>query len=69
MKTTLYLYGIEPTEFADMHYKEALEYKIECAKQLISSLYDDPFGSREDKRIDDIFEAIEFNERLLKELK
>jgi len=69
MKTTLYLYGIEPSEFADMHYNEALKYKVKCAKQLISSLYNEPFGHREDKRIDDIFEAIEFNERLLKELK
>jgi len=68
MKTTLYLYDIEPTEFANMPYKQALEYKIKCAKQLILTLYDEPFGSREDKRIDDIFEAIEFNEQLLKEI-
>lgn len=51
-----------------MKYKDALEYKIKCAKQLINTLYNEPLGSREDKRIDDIFEAIEFNEQLLKEI-
>jgi len=34
-----------------MPYKEALRYKIKCAKQLISSLYNEPFGHREDKRM------------------
>jgi len=69
MKTTEYLYGIEASKLIDMNYKEALEYKLKSAKQLISSLHKIEMGHRDEKRIDNVFDAIDFNDKLLRELK
>ena len=69
MKTTEYLYGIDANILTDMNYKEALNYKLKSAKQLISSLHKIEMGHRDEKRIDDVFDAIDFNDKLLMELK
>lgn len=69
MKTTEHLYGIEASILTNMPYKEALELKLKSATQLIRSLYDEEMGKRDDNRISDVFDAIDFTEKLLKELK
>ena len=69
MKTTEHLYGIESSILSEMPYKEALEFKLKSATQLIQSLYHVEMGKRDDNRIDEVFDAIDFTEKLLKELK
>jgi len=70
MKTTEYLYGIKPTEFAVLPYKKAIEFKVEAARQLLYKLlYDFHYEIRDDTRINKVHAAIKFNKELLKELK
>jgi len=69
MKTTQYLYDIDPSEFADMPYKDALAYKVEAGRKLISHLmYDFHYSERDDVRANKVHAAIKFNNQLLKEL-
>ena len=79
MKRTEYLYGISAKEFADMPYRDALKYKIQKAKELLRkvTLEADKYfreGANYDNmqqafyRQREILEAIQFNEKLLKEL-
>lgn len=69
MKTTQYLYGIEPEEFKDLNYVDALVYKIRAAHKLIHHLmYDFHYTTRDDIRAGKVHGAIKFNEGLLKEL-
>jgi len=69
MKTTQYLYGVSPTEFSDLPYSIALQYKIGKASILIEELYEVSHPIRDDIRIHDIHKAIKFNAKLLEELK
>lgn len=67
-KSTIYLYNLDPHVLADMPYKKALEYKIEAASILVSELLVPHYTVRDYVRITDVFNAIKFNESLLKEL-
>jgi hypothetical protein len=67
-KSTLYLYGIEPMEFEDMRYRDALEYRIAKAKELIGELQEVTFRERDDNRIRNCLKAIQHNEMLLGEI-
>ena len=68
-RTTQYLYGVKPSQFKDMQYKDALEFKLQSAKALIEMLHIPEFGSRDEERIREVFDAIELTEYLLNELK
>ena len=67
-KSTMYLYNLDPHVLADMPYKQALEYKIKAARILISELLIPHYMVRDCVRVEDVFNAIKFNESLLKEL-
>jgi len=67
MKTSEYLYGVEGKVFTDMKYKQALYYKMVKAREIIRELQKTPFCNRDDKRINDILKAIEFNRMLIEE--
>lgn len=69
MITTEELYGISPQTLASMNYKEALEYKIQGAKQLMIKLLEPNFMEQDMYKINKVAKAIKFNEQLLKELK
>ena len=62
------LYGISPQVLASMNYKEALEYKIKGAKQLMIKLLEPHFMEQDTHEIRKVGKAIKFNEELLKEL-
>jgi hypothetical protein len=78
MKTTRYLYDCEPQDFWDLPYGEALAYKHNKAKELLSTLedllceqlertsYDDTYKLRE--RIFYVTKAMMHTKRLLDEL-
>ena len=68
MKTTKYLYDIEPSTLISMNYEEAIRFKLHAAKELISKLVQVDYDLRDDQRVHDVFDAITFNENLLKEL-
>lgn len=68
MVTTEELYGISPQVLASMNYKEALEYKIQGAKQLMVKLLEPHFMEQDMHKITKVGKAIKFNEQLLKEL-
>ena len=69
MKTTQYLYGIEPSEFSDLNYVDAIVYKITAAHKLIHHLmYDFHYSDRDDERANKVHSAIKHNEGLLNEL-
>lgn len=67
-KSTMYLYNLDPRVLADMPYKQALEHKIEAASVLVSELLIPHYTIRDYVRVADVFNAIKFNESLLKEL-
>jgi len=47
--STEYLYGVEPKEFSDMIYKDAIKFKHEKAKEVYKTLYNiGPVKSEED---------------------
>ena len=66
--TTEYLYGCHLSLFADMPYRQAIEFKLEQAKALIYSLMQSDYTERDDARVKAVFKAIKFNESLLEEL-
>jgi len=68
MKTTTYLYDCEPSEFADMPYKKALQFKINKTKELVTKLLIIPYKKRDNYRVNHVLEAQSFNEKLIKEL-
>ena len=78
--STRYLYGIDPAEFADLPYREALQYRIDAGrrhldavtKELNRAFKDgatslDTFNALNYKQ-QLIIKAIEHNEALLEEL-
>ena len=67
MKTCNYLYGVEKAMWHGMTYDEAIKHKIELARQLIQSLNKVKMMNRDIVRITRATQAIEFNEKLLKE--
>ena len=68
MKSTRYLYDIEPSVIASMKYEDALRFKIECAKILTGKLLEPQYEIRDTNRLNDVISARKFNEALLKEL-
>ena len=68
-KTSKYLYGVTPKEFANLLYTEALYFKVECCDKLLKELTDVPFRDRDVYRVHKIMKARDFNEYLLSELK
>ena len=70
MKQSEWLYGknFKPKKLSYMFYREALVYKINCAKYLLEILFKEPYAVNND-RINDISKSIKFNEALLAECK
>jgi len=68
MKQATYLYGhtFDNEKLKGLLYIEALEYKIKSAKELIEELCEQPYAIN-NQRINDIANAIKFNERLIDE--
>lgn len=73
---TEYLYGVNPTHFIDMKYEEIIKEKIKLAKEHSKSLFkqqtDVPNSDiylEYEYWLNDVYRAIEHNEKLLKELK
>jgi len=64
----LYLYGADLKVLADMGYKEALLYKIELSKALVTRLLKAPPAFVNLSRISDSLNAQKFNQELLDEL-
>jgi hypothetical protein len=69
VKSTQYLYDINPKEFEQIPYAKAIEYKITKAKALLSKLVEPDYKNRNEVRINAVQSAIEWNKQLLKELK
>jgi hypothetical protein len=67
-KSTNYLYGVDPKTFMDLSYKEALNFKIDKAKELLGVLLEHGYMECDRYRVNYVYKAIKFNESLLKEL-
>lgn len=65
MKSTVYLYNVEPSELSEMKYKDALEYKVKNGKILYNELW---FSDRDPKRKFHVLKAVRHTEKLLFEL-
>lgn len=72
---TEYLYGVNPTHFIDMKYEQIIKEKIKLAKEHSKSLFkqqtDAPNSDiylEYEYWLNDVYRAIEHNEKLLKEL-
>ena len=79
MKSTRYLYDIEPSELEQMEYREALEYKQAMAKKLLHRIANESdqlfkTGSDRDRlqqlwnRQKNVYDAMIHTERLIEEL-
>jgi hypothetical protein len=72
MKTTKYLYDVEPKEFVNMKYIDALKFKHTKAKELHSRLHtldkDNIYNPVLEQRLNDIWRAILHLENLIYEL-
>jgi len=75
VKSTQYLFGIEPKKFKNMSYEEVLKLKINAGKKLLKELTDKAHNIKDYEeyvkvvmRQKDVSKAIEHNECLLKEL-
>ena len=68
MKTTQYLYGIEPEELDNKYYFEALKYKLEVGSKLYKSLYKIKKQTKEESdRTFWVLDAIDHTRKLIKE--
>ncbi len=68
MKTTQYLYNIDPKILKDMPYEEAILLKLSSAKILISQLLEPHYSVRDEERIAAVGKAESFSKKALKEL-
>lgn len=68
MKSTKYLYDIDPEIIRDMPYETALEFRIYCCKALLKKLVEVHYTTRDDIRINHVMDAEKFNQKLLNEL-
>lgn len=66
-KTAKYLYGCSGTDFMDMGYVEALEYKIIKGRELLNLLSNENYMVRDNERINCVLKAIKFNIELIEE--
>lgn len=69
IKSTMYLYQVSPKAFQDLPYKQALQFKLLAAKELIRHLLEPHYTERDNERINAVFNAIRWNTSLLEELK
>ena len=69
MKTTEYLYGIQPTELDNKFYYEALEYKLDKGSQLYRELYPNSKDKETNDRIFFVLKALDHTRELLEERK
>ena len=69
LKSTYYLYDLDPKLLINLSYVEAINLKIDSAKKLIKVLFEPNFMDRNNTRINDVYKAIKFNQALLEELK
>ena len=65
MKSTEYLYGIQPDELKGMEYFDALKFKLEKAKDLYFELWKD---NKNEERAFWVWNAKMHTEKLLKEI-
>jgi len=76
VKTTEYLYNIDPQQLIGMNYINALSFKVSSAKVLLAELSEKAGNSIADTKIYapllqrymDVEKAIKFNNKLLREL-
>lgn len=68
MRSTMYLYGVSPSEFMSLPYASALSFKAQAAKKLLYELMEPDYIGRDDERINAVFDAIKWNQRLLDEI-
>ena len=75
VKSTKYLFDIDPKKFKDMTYEEVLKMKIEAGKKLLEELVEEATNTKNYEeysklltRQNDVSKAIKHNECLLKEL-
>lgn len=64
MRTTKYLFGIEPSELDDLKYWEALDYKLAKGWELFIELYT---NQHDPERLFYVNKAVEFTRQLKKE--
>ena len=69
LKSTYYLYDLDPKLLINLSYVEAINLKIDSAKKLIKVLFEPNFMDRNNTRISAVYKAIKFNQALLEELK
>lgn len=69
LKSTYYLYDLDPKLLINLSYVEAINLKIDSAKKLIKVLFEPNFMDRNNTRINAVYKAIKFNQALLEELK
>ena len=69
LKSTYYLYDLDPKLLINLSYVEAINLKIDSAKKLIKVLFEPSYMDRDNTRINDVNKAIKFNQALLEELK
>lgn len=69
LKSTYYLYDLDPKLLINLSYVEAINLKIDSAKKLIRLLFEPNFMDRNNTRINAVYKAIKFNQALLEELK
>ena len=69
LKSTYYLYDLDPKLLVNLSYVEAINLKIDSSKMLIKVLFEQNFMDRNNTRINDVYKAIKFNQALLEELK
>ena len=69
LKSTYYLYDLDPKLLINLSYVEAINLKIDSAKKLIRVMFEPNFMDRNNTRINAVYKAIKFNQALLEELK
>ena len=69
LKSTYYLYDLDPKLLINLSYVEAINLKIDSAKKLIKVLFEPSYMNRDNTRINDVYKSIKFNQALLEELK
>lgn len=69
VKDCYYYYGIYAHDFKHHSYEEALNIKINAAKDLVERLLIDGYIASDVYRLNDVLEAIKFNKKLLEEIK
>lgn len=70
-RSTQYLYGIDPSEIRDMRYEDALEYKLNHAKDLFARMTMDRMvkSYEDEERLHYVYKAMRHTQNLLKELR